>query len=75
MPDPKDFMPEGSTYVRGYVRGQPPTPKRKLKLRRHYIFWLYHNRLYYPAYQSRTTRIIWFVRRWCSMVYCHTPAS
>jgi len=33
MPDPKDFVPEGSTYVKGYVRGQPPTPKRKLKLR------------------------------------------
>ncbi len=34
MPNPKDFMPEGSTYVRGYVRGsEPPIPKRKLKLR------------------------------------------
>jgi len=32
MPDPKDFMPEGSTYVRGYVRGQQPVPKRKSRL-------------------------------------------
>jgi hypothetical protein len=32
MPDPKDYMPEGSTYVRGYVRGQQPAPKRKPRL-------------------------------------------
>ena len=32
MPDPKDYMPEGSTYVRGYVRGQQPAPKRKSRL-------------------------------------------
>lgn len=32
MPNPRDFMPAGSTYVRGYVRGQSPPPKRKSKL-------------------------------------------
>ena len=34
MPDPKDYMPEGSTYVKGYVRGGgSTTAKRKIKLR------------------------------------------
>ena len=33
MPDPKDFMPEGSTFVRAHVRGgEPPVRKRKSRL-------------------------------------------
>ena len=33
MPDPKDFMPEGSTFVRAHVRGGEPTVrKRKSRL-------------------------------------------
>jgi len=32
MPDLKDFMTGGSTYVRGYIRGQQSVPKRKSRL-------------------------------------------
>ncbi|MFC1986415.1 hypothetical protein ACFLWC_05425 [Chloroflexota bacterium] len=33
MPNPKDFMPEGSTFVRAHVReGEPPVRKRKSRL-------------------------------------------